>query len=115
MLPLRDRVPGVVSAGVDDLGGRPAVVVRTDPTRHRGALSSDDGDTIAIAATFALEQRVPLVAILSTAGADVSDGIAALHGWGRAAAPVARCGANGPVVMIVTAAPPSRPAPPPSL
>ena len=53
MLPLRARVPGVVSAQIDELESGPAVVVRTDPSRHRGALSGSNGETIAIAAAAA--------------------------------------------------------------
>src|SRR3954469_23267086 len=110
LLPLRGRVPGVASARVEDLGGRPAVVVRTDPSTHRGAISFEDGETIALAAELALDQRVPLVAVLSTAGADVTDRIAALHGWGRGARAFARCAGNVPVVAIVTGAAVSGPA-----
>jgi acetyl-CoA carboxylase carboxyltransferase component len=110
LVAVRTGVAGVASARVVEVGGRPAVLVRTDPTRHRGAISSDDGDTIAAAAALALDHRLPLVAVLSTAGADVSDGIAALHGWGRAAAAVARCVGSVPIVMVVTGAAVSGPA-----
>ena len=110
LVPLRARVVGAVSARVDELGGRPVVMVRTDPARHRGAISGDDGETIAAAAALALDQRVPLVGVLSTAGADVGDGLAALHGWGRAAAAIARCAGAVPVVLIVTGAAVSGPA-----
>src|SRR5262245_33121139 len=101
-VPLRAGVPGAVSARVEELGGRPAGVARADPTSHRGALSLAAAETLAAAAGAALAQRVPLVAVLSTAGADVGDGVAALHGWGRAAAAVSRCSGVVPVVMIVT-------------
>jgi acetyl-CoA carboxylase carboxyltransferase component len=101
-VPLRAGVPGSVSARVDDLGGRPVVLARTDPASHRGAMSVAGAETLAAAAGAALAQRVPLVAVLSTSGADVGDGVAALHGWGRAAAAVSRCSGVVPVVMVVT-------------
>ena len=102
MLPLRRLVTGAVSATVDEIGGRPVVIVRTDPSRRKGALALSDGETMAEAAAHARAQRVPLVGILSTAGADVSDGVAALHGWGQAAAALARCAGMVPVVLVVT-------------
>jgi acetyl-CoA carboxylase carboxyltransferase component len=110
LVPLRAGVRGAASAAVHELGGRPVVLVRTDPTHHRGALGSDDGATIAVAAGMALDHRIPLVAVLSTAGADVNDGMPALHGWGQAAAAVVRCTGIVPIVMIVTGAAVSGPA-----
>jgi acetyl-CoA carboxylase carboxyltransferase component len=102
LLRLRAQVRGAASAAVDDLGGRSVVLVRTDPTRRRGALGRSDGETIADAAGVALEERLPLVAVLSTAGADVGEGIDALHGWGQAAAAISRCAGIVPIVMVVT-------------
>jgi len=100
--PLRARVTGSVSAAVEDLGGRPAVVVRSDAARHRGAITAADGETLAEAARLALAQRMPFVAVLTTSGTDVGDGVGALHGWGRAAAALTRCSGLVPIVVVVT-------------
>ncbi len=99
---LRRRVPGNVQAGVEDLGGRPAMVVRSISDIRRGALSLDDGDTLAQSASVARSLRVPFVLVLSSSGADVSGGVASLHGWGRAARAVAACSGVVPVVVVVT-------------
>jgi acetyl-CoA carboxylase carboxyltransferase component len=99
---LRRLVPGSVAAGVEELGGRPAMVVRSTSDVRRGALAPDDGDTLAGAARAALELRIPFVLVLSSSGADVSAGVASLHGWGRAAAAVAGCSGVVPVVVVVT-------------
>jgi len=99
---LRRRVPGNVQAGVEDLGGRPAMVVRSIADIRRGALSLDDGDTLAQAASVARSLRVPFVLVLSSSGADVSGGVASLHGWGRAARAVAACSGVVPVMVVVT-------------
>lgn len=98
----RVHVPGNVRSGTELLGNRPAVVVRSTPGRNRGALSHEDGLTIAEAARTALERRLPLVLVVSSSGADVTDGIAAMHGWGVAAAGLARCSGIVPVLACVT-------------
>ena len=99
---LRRLVPGTLRATVEDVGGRPAVVVRSASARHRGALGHDDGVTLADAAQLALRLRVPLVLVLASSGADVSEGMAALHGWGQAARAIAACSGIVPVVAVLT-------------
>jgi acetyl-CoA carboxylase carboxyltransferase component len=100
---LRARVPGSTSAAVEPFGpaGRRAVVVRVDPTTRRGALGDADSATMAAAAQLALETRLPLVGILSTSGADVHAGLAALHGWGQAARAMAAASGVVPILMAV--------------
>jgi acetyl-CoA carboxylase carboxyltransferase component len=98
----RVHVPGNVRFGTEFLGGRPAVVVRSSPGRNRGALSHEDGITIAEAARTALDSRLPLVLVIASSGADVTGGIAAMHGWGEASAGLARCSGVVPVLALVT-------------
>jgi acetyl-CoA carboxylase carboxyltransferase component len=102
-IPLRGRVPGTTTAAVVAFGpaGRRVVLVRVDPSLRRGALAEEDSDTIAAAAALAAEQRLPFVAILATSGADIHDGVAALHGWGTAARALARCSGIVPVLLAV--------------
>ena len=99
---LRRHVAGTVQAGVEDLGGRPAMVVRSVSKLRRGALSVDDGETMRVAAASALTLRIPIVLVLASSGADVSDGVASLHGWGQAARALAQCSGVVPVVVVVT-------------
>jgi acetyl-CoA carboxylase carboxyltransferase component len=98
----RRLVVGSIRAGVEDLGGRPAMVVRSTSDVRRGALSPDDGDTLTVAASAAAELRIPFVLVLASSGADVSGGVASLHGWGRAARALASCSGVVPVVVVVT-------------
>jgi acetyl-CoA carboxylase carboxyltransferase component len=91
-----------VRSGTELVGDRLAVVVRSTPGRNRGALAYEDGMTIAEAARTALERRLPLVLVLASSGADVVDGINAMHGWGAAAAGMARCSGIVPVLAAVT-------------
>ena len=44
---IRRLVAGSIQAGIEELGGRPAMVVRSTSDVRRGALSPDDGDTMA--------------------------------------------------------------------
>ena len=53
---------------------------------------------------MALAERLPLVVVLSSSGSEVSEGIDALHGWGRAAAAMAACSGSVPVLAAVTGA-----------
>ncbi len=99
---LRRLVTGTVRAGVEELAGRPAMVVRSVSSVRRGALSIEDGKTIGAAATAACGLRIPMVLVLSSSGADVSEGVASLHGWGQAARALARCSGVVPVVVVVT-------------
>jgi len=95
-------VNGSIDVSMMDMGGRPVVLARSSSDRRRGALGRQDGESLAAAADFALRQRVGLVLELSSSGADVSEGIDALHGWGTAAAAVARCSGLVPVLAAVT-------------
>ena len=99
---LRGRVPGTTSAGVSRLPGtdRQVVLVEVDRGVRRGALASSDSDTISTAAHHALQERVPLVVVLASSGADVIEGVASLDGWGRAARALADCSGVVPVAII---------------
>jgi acetyl-CoA carboxylase carboxyltransferase component len=98
----RHLVVGSVRSGIEELGGRPAMVVRSTSTLRRGALSVEDGETIRAGAAQALALRIPIVLVLASSGADVSHGVASLHGWGRAARALTRCSGSVPVVAVVT-------------
>lgn len=99
---LRRRVVGPVTAQVRSLGGRRAVVVTIDPTLAMGATPGAASETLAVAARTALAQRLPLVGFLGSSGADLRDGLAGLHGWGRAAQAVVACSGVVPVIVAVT-------------
>lgn len=99
---LRAHVPGTVTATIEELGGRPVVLARIDPALRRGALDEQSGATLATAARAALDARIPLVGVIASSGADVNDGVAALHGWGSAARVIAACSGVVPVMLAVT-------------
>jgi propionyl-CoA carboxylase beta chain len=53
------------------------------------------------AAQMALEERIPLVMTISSAGADIGQGIAALDGWGRVARTLTKCSGRVPTFAIL--------------
>jgi len=101
-LRLRGMAPGTVASAVGEVGGRPVVLARCQPGNRGGALSEVAGRTLAAAATEACDVGLPLVIVVASGGADVVEGVAALQGWGLAAAAVARCSGRVPVLMAVT-------------
>jgi acetyl-CoA carboxylase carboxyltransferase component len=69
---------------------------------RRGAITHADGVRLAEAADQACELGVPFVFFVASSGADVHDGVAALHGWGRAATALSRCSGQVPVIAAAT-------------
>lgn len=98
---LRAKVPGAVRADVRDIDGRSVVWAEVDSSDRQGALSSVSSSQIEAAARTALRERLPLVMVMRSSGADIVEGFAALHGWGLAARAIADCSGIVPVVMVV--------------
>ena len=94
-------MPGIVTADVREIDGRPVVWVDVDASERQGALSSTSSGQIEAAARLARDQRLPLVAVMRSSGADILEGLAALHGWGLAARAIADCSGVVPVVVVV--------------
>lgn len=82
------------------MGGRPAVVVRSEPT-GRDSLTAAAGEAVAAAANHAAAARLPFVGVISTSGSDMADGVASLHGWGHAARSLANCSGVVPIALSV--------------
>jgi len=101
-VPVASDHPGSLSARITTLAGRDVVLVEISDERRRGALSEADGHTFAEAAEHALGAGLPLLGVIASSGADVNDGMAALHGWGTAARALARCSGRVPVLLAAT-------------
>ena len=102
VVPVAADHPGSLQANLTTVAGRQVVFVEIADERRRGALTAADGHTFAEAAAHALGAGLPLLIVLSSSGADAHDGIAALHGWGRAARMISRCSGRVPVLMAAT-------------
>jgi acetyl-CoA carboxylase carboxyltransferase component len=94
-------IVGAVTSVVGRIGGRDAVIARSLGTMRRGAITHADGVRLAEAADQARQLGIPFVFFVASSGADVLDGVAALHGWGRAAAAISRrLGASPPARAV---------------
>ena len=103
MVELQHNVPGAASASVVRMAsGREVVWLEVDGSQHRGALSAAASHVIATAAMTARTKGLPLISQMESSGADILEGIAALHGWGLAAKALADCSGVVPIISIVT-------------
>jgi acetyl-CoA carboxylase carboxyltransferase component len=91
-----------VHAGLTQLDGRPVAAFRVEGGRHAGALGPADSATIERAIRQARDLDIPVVGILSTSGADVTEGVASLHAWGRIARHLALASGEVPIVLAIT-------------
>lgn len=98
---VRGGLDGTISVALEQLDGRTVVMARTSSDRRRGALGREDGESLLRAADLALQLRIPLCMELASSGADIAVGLDALHGWGNAAAAIAKCSG---IVPVLTAA-----------
>lgn len=98
-LALRAGAPGVVSAELRDIRGREVVFAECDASTRRGALSPADGETLSAAARACVDACRPLVILVSSSGADVTEGLAASAGWGLAARAIVCASGVVPVLM----------------
>ena len=101
-VPVAADHPGSLSAQITARAGREVVLVEVSDEHRRGALSEADGHTFAEATEHALGAGLPVLAVIASSGADVNDGVAALHGWGTAARALARCSGRVPILMAAT-------------
>jgi acetyl-CoA carboxylase carboxyltransferase component len=92
---------GAVDADVRDFNDRQVVWVDVDSATRVGALSSDSSLKIEVAAETARTKGFPLIVTMRSSGADIVEGFAALHGWGRAARALTDCSGIVPIIMIV--------------
>lgn len=119
-LGVRTAAAGHVRAGFAQMGDRRVVLIdatagngtsspgtstpgTASPGADRqGALTPEDGATLVAGFELALTERIPVVMLLASSGADLSCGIAALAGWGAAARAMVRCSGVVPIVVGVT-------------
>jgi acetyl-CoA carboxylase carboxyltransferase component len=78
------------------------VLLDVDAEIRKGALSANASSTIAFAAETARRSGCPLVGTIGSSGADIVEGMPALHGWGQAAKALSSCSGVVPVILVVT-------------
>ena len=94
-------LPGPISARVRVIDDRRVSWLEFDPVKPAAPLSQAMAQTWERAAVTALEEQIPFVMVINSAGADIGEGIAALDGWGRVARALTRCSGRVPTFAIV--------------
>jgi len=95
------RVPGNVRADVCAIAGRKVVLVEFDESDPAPPLTSEMTTVMGAGVTHAINEAIPFVLIVNSAGADVREGIAPLAGWGAVAAHMTRASGLIPIFAIV--------------
>lgn len=98
---LQSRVPGAARASVRSVGDRSVVWVDVSGDVHKGALSKEASSIIEAGARTAVAEGLPMVTVIASSGADIREGISALHGWGLAARALTDCSGKVPTIMVV--------------
>ncbi len=93
-----------------DFGGHRVMLVDLRGPDRRGAIGEAGARAAAGAVDRATRLGVPVVARFDTSGADLTEGVAALHGWGLLARAIGRASGSVPLVAVVTGACVSGPA-----
>ena len=95
---LGNRIPGSIEVTFEELGGQQCVIIASIAAPNKGALTENDGSKMTSAISKAVKLEIPIILILSTSGASVHDGVAALHGWGKAAHALAQASGVVPII-----------------
>ncbi len=90
-----------VQASLRDLDGRQVSWFSLDGGKHRGAIGTPEGQTIERAVYLAVELGIPIVGRVASSGADVNEGVAALHAWGRVAKALSDASGVVPIVLLL--------------
>ena len=106
---IRGKTAGSVTSNVLSLAGRNVMQVEIG-TEENKSIKPIDGENFANAAKIAHEQGMPLVCFVESSGADILEGVAAVHSWGTAAKELVRCSGKVPVIFCFTGATVSGPA-----
>ena len=108
--PIHAHADAAASAEVRNVDGRDVVWFRIAGGKHHGAIGVAGAATVERAMQLADRLQLPLVGELDTSGAELRDGVAALHAWGRLANALVQCSGRVPTLVAVTGAAVSGPA-----
>jgi acetyl-CoA carboxylase carboxyltransferase component len=108
--PLQAWADAAATAALTEIHGRRVVRFRIAGGKHHGAIGVEGSATVEAAVRMAGRLRLPLVGELDTSGAELRNGVAALHAWGRLARAVVRVSGQIPTLVAVTGACVSGPA-----
>jgi acetyl-CoA carboxylase carboxyltransferase component len=101
-MPVAAGRAGAARGDLRELDGRLVGWFHLEGGKRRGAIGPAEGETIERLVRSACDAGVPVVGVLATSGADLTEGVAALHAWGRMARALAAASGVVPVVLAVT-------------
>jgi acetyl-CoA carboxylase carboxyltransferase component len=81
--------------------GRMVSTFRIEGGKHVGAIGPPEGMVLERAIRHAAEFGIPVVGTIASSGADVLDGVASLHAWGRVAKALADASGVVPTLLVV--------------
>ena len=99
--PIAARRSDSATASLREIDGRTVSTFRVEGGKHVGAIGPAEGQTLERATRLAVELGIPLVGTIASSGADVTQGIASLHAWGRVARALADASGVVPTVLVV--------------
>jgi acetyl-CoA carboxylase carboxyltransferase component len=108
--PIHAWADTAASAEIRTIEGRTVVWFRVAGGKHHGAIGVNGSATVERAVHLAGRLRLPLVGELDTSGAELRDGVAALHAWGRLARELVQVSGSVPTLLAITGACVSGPA-----
>ena len=106
---IRGKTESSVISNIVSFSGRKVMQVEIGSEENK-SIKPLDGENLATAAKIAHEQGMPIVCFVESSGADILEGVAAVHGWGMAAREFVRCSGKVPIIFCVTGATVSGPA-----
>jgi len=101
LLPVAAGREGAARAELCELDGRLVGWFRLEGGKRRGAVGPTEGETIERLVRTACDAGVPVVGVLATSGADLTQGVASLHAWGGVAKALSDASGMVPVVLCV--------------
>jgi acetyl-CoA carboxylase carboxyltransferase component len=100
-LPVAGRSSDAATAMLRHVDGRLVAYFRLEGGKHRGAIGPPEGAALERLVGLAIELGVPVVGVMSTSGAELNEGVASLHAWGRLARLLSQASGSVPVVLAV--------------
>ena len=100
-LDLINLVPGAARPMMRRIGDRHVIWIDVDEPGEMVRLSSVTSSKIECGLRAAHDVGIPVVLVLSSAGADIVEGMPALDAWGRVAAALAACSGRVPTIAVV--------------
>ena len=92
---------GAVEASLTRFGDRRVAWFRLQGGKRHGAIGTIEGDTLRRLVNKGVEAGLPIVGVIDSSGADVTEGISALHAWGTVARALATASGQVPILLAV--------------